>query len=154
MVKTWYNSATDTLARKGFLSQRVLKFVPKPEAIDLTLCNFLTDDYPQFIGEILLPLCSEFKLTHHCNWKNYSKSCTNHIMDYLELMNHSCHDLFGESYYKTSGNFESSTMWTISYGPYHMVDLKWAYSWVPIFQLQSLPILKPTVTSGSTPIAP
>ena len=37
-------------------------------------------------------------------------------MDYLELMNHSCHDLFGESYCKTSGNFESSTIWTIAYG--------------------------------------
>ena len=76
----------------------------------VTLFNFLTDDYPQFIGEILLPLCSEFKLAHHCHWKNYSKSCTNHIMDYLELMNHSCHDLFGESHCKTSENSDSITI--------------------------------------------
>ena len=41
-------------------------------------------------------LCSEFKIVHHCNWKNYTKSCSTHVREYLKIMNHSCHHLFGK----------------------------------------------------------
>ena len=46
--------------------------------------------------EVLSTLCPEFKIVHHCNWKNFSKPCTTHIKDYLDLLNHSCHGSFGK----------------------------------------------------------
>jgi len=64
--------------------------------------NFIVGDSDGSRAEMRF-LCSEFKIVHHCNWKDYSKTCTTHIQEYLDILNHSCHQSFGQFYLKMLG---------------------------------------------------
>ena len=91
MAQKWFSLATDTVIRKGHFPTQD-NFVEKlidPEII------WLLGDSDGSRAEMRF-LCSEFKIVHHCNWKDYSKSCTTHIQEYLEIINHSCHQIFGQ----------------------------------------------------------
>ena len=99
MATAWYDIYTDRLKRKGLFSN---VFIRKSDFWDdywidffndffnhNDLMTFLMADESSLQANKMPPVCLKFNSIHHCNWRNYSKSCTTRVQDYLEILNHS-----------------------------------------------------------------